>query len=132
VIGMSVAGDEMTVLSVTEHGFGKRSKVGDYRMQHRGGQGIINIKTSKRNGNVVGMLTVDDRDEIVLVSTDGIIIRTGVKGVRVVGRITQGVKIMTPTKNAKVSAVARAIAEEKETAVTGEPLTPEDDDSEPS
>ena len=118
VIGMSLAGEEMTVLSVTENGFGKRTKVGQYRMQHRGGQGIINIKTTDRNGNVIGMLTVDDRDEIVLVSTEGIVIRMAVKGIRVVGRNTQGVKVMTPTQGAKVSAVARAVAEAKEEAVT--------------
>ena len=118
VIGTSLAGEDMTVLSVTENGFGKRTKVGEYRMQHRGGQGIINIKTTARNGNVVGMLTVDDRDEIVLVSTEGIVIRTAVKDIRTVGRNTQGVKVMTPTEGAKVSAVARAVAEAKEDEVT--------------
>ena len=118
VIGVSLAGDDMTVLSVTENGFGKRTEVREYRLQHRGGQGIINIKTSARNGNVVGMLTVDDRDEIVVVSTDGIVIRTSVKGIRTIGRNTQGVKIMAPTPGAKVSAIARAIAEEKEQEVT--------------
>ncbi|MCX5772960.1 MAG: DNA gyrase subunit A, partial [Candidatus Hydrogenedentes bacterium] len=118
VIGVSLAGDDMTVLSVTENGFGKRTEVGEYRLQHRGGVGIINIKTSERNGNVVGMLTVDDRDEIVVVSTDGIVIRTSVKGIRTIGRNTQGVKIMMPTPGAKVSAIARAIAEEKEQEVT--------------
>jgi len=123
VIGMSLAGEEMTVLSVTENGFGKRTKVGEYRMQHRGGRGIINIKTTDRNGNVVGMLTVDDRDEIVVVSTDGIIIRTAVKDIRVVGRNTQGVKIMTPTEGAKVSAGARAVAEAREDEVTEAPST---------
>ncbi|MBI4559660.1 MAG: DNA gyrase subunit A [Candidatus Hydrogenedentes bacterium] len=121
VIGVSIARDDMTVLSVTERGYGKRTQVGEYRLQHRGGSGIINIKTSERNGNVVGMLTVDDRDEIVVVSTDGIVIRTAVKGIRAIGRNTQGVKIMTPTEGAKVSAVARAIAEEKEDEATGGP-----------
>ena len=120
VVGMSIAGEDMTVLSVTENGFGKRTKVGEYRLQHRGGSGIINIKTTERNGAVVGMLTVDDADEIVVVSTDGIVIRTSVKGLRVIGRNTQGVKVMSPTDGAHVSAVARAIAEEKEDAAIGE------------
>jgi len=118
VIGVSIAEDDMTVLSVTERGFGKRTKVGEYRLQHRGGQGIINIKTSDRNGNVVGMLTVDDEDEIVVVSTDGIVIRTPVKDIRTIGRNTQGVKIMSPTEGAQVSAVARALAESKEEHLT--------------
>jgi DNA gyrase subunit A len=118
VIGTSIATEDMTVLSVTERGFGKRTKVGEYRLQHRGGQGIINIKTSDRNGDVVGMLTVDDEDEIVVVSTDGIVIRTSVKDIRTIGRNTQGVKIMTPGEDAKVSAVARALASSKEERVT--------------
>lgn len=118
VIGVSIARDDMTVLSVTENGFGKRTEVGEYRLQHRGGQGIINIKTTERNGNVVGMLTVDDRDDIVVVSTDGIVIRTSVRDLRTIGRNTQGVRIMSPTPGAKVSAVARALAEEKEQEAT--------------
>ncbi len=118
VIGMSLAADDSTVLTVTEHGFGKRTQVGEYRLQHRGGQGIINIKTSERNGEVVGMLTVDDDDEIVLVSTDGIIMRCEVKGIRTIGRNTQGVKVMAPRPGAKVSAVAKAVAETKEQQIT--------------
>lgn len=120
VIGVSIADDDMTVLSVSENGYGKRTKVGEYRLQHRGGQGIINIKTTERNGNVIGMMTVDDGDEIVVVSTDGIIIRTAVKDIRAIGRNTQGVKIMTPTAGAKVSAVARSVAEEKQEQVADE------------
>jgi len=118
VVGVSLAHDDLTVLSVTENGYGKRTQVGEYRLQHRGGQGIINIKTTERNGNVVGMLTVDDNDELVLVATDGIVIRTSVKDIRTIGRNTQGVKVMTPQPGARVSAVARAVAEEKEEAMT--------------
>ena len=120
VIGVSLAGDDMTVLSVSENGYGKRTKVGEYRLQHRGGQGIINMKTTARNGNVVGMLTVDDQDEIVLVSTAGVVIRTAIKDIRAIGRNTQGVRVMAPSKggaNAKVSAVARAVAASKEDEV---------------
>ncbi|MDP7638517.1 MAG: DNA gyrase subunit A, partial [Candidatus Hydrogenedentes bacterium] len=125
VNGVSLAHDDMTVLTVSKNGFGKRTKVGEYRLQHRGGRGIINMKTTARNGNVVGMLTVDDRDEIVLVSTDGIVIRTPVKGIRTIGRNTQGVKVMKPNAGASVSAVARAVAESKEEQVTEEAATEE-------
>ena len=118
VVGVSVAHDDMTVLSVTENGYGKRTKVGEYRLQHRGGQGIINIKTTDRNGDVVSMLTVDDTDEVVLVATNGVVIRTAVKDIRVIGRNTQGVRVMNPQEGARVSAIARAIAEEKEEEVT--------------
>ncbi|MBI2432564.1 MAG: DNA gyrase subunit A [Candidatus Hydrogenedentes bacterium] len=136
VVGVSLARDEMTVLSVTENGFGKRTKVGEYRLQHRGGQGIINIKTTDRNGNVVGMLTVDDDDEIVVVATDGVVIRMAVRDMRAIGRNTQGVKVMTPSPGAKVSAVACALAEKKEDEATAAvPVSPsasedETDDSE--
>ena len=118
VIGVSLAHDDMTVLSVSENGFGKRTKVGEYRLQHRGGQGIINLKTTARNGNVVGMMTVGDRDEIVLVATNGIVIRSSVKDIRTIGRNTQGVKLMSPTGGAKVSAAARAVAEAEEEHLT--------------
>ena len=113
VIGVSTAGDDKTVLSVVENGYGKRTQVGEYRLQHRGGSGIINIKTTERNGNVVAMMTVDDSDDIVVVSTDGIVMRCSVKDIRTIGRNTQGVKVMTPGAGAKVSAVGRAIPEEK-------------------
>ena len=121
MIGVSLAKDDMTVLSVTENGFGKRTKVGEYRLQHRGGRGIINIKTSARNGNVIGMLTVDDLDEIVLVSTAGVVIRTAIRDIRTIGRNTQGVRIMKLEKGgrgARVSAVARALAESKADIMT--------------
>ena len=131
VIGTSIAEDESTVLTVTEHGYGKRTKVGEYRLQHRGGLGIINIKTSKRNGRVIGMLTVDDFDEIVTVSSDGIVMRCGVKDIRTIGRNTQGVKVMSPSPGALVSAVAKAIADSKEESITGDSADdgdlPEDD-----
>jgi DNA gyrase subunit A len=129
VVGVSLAQDELTVLSISENGFGKRTKVGEYRVQHRGGSGIINIKTTDRNGNVVGMLTVDDDDEIVLVATDGIVIRTAVRDLRTIGRNTQGVTVMKLQGAAKVSAVARAVAEQKQDAATegvDVPDTPED------
>lgn len=131
VIGTSIAKDDMTVLSVTENGYGKRTQVGEYRLQHRGGHGIINIKTSERNGDVVAMLTVTDSDEIVVVSTDGIVIRMAVKDIRTIGRNTQGVKIMTPNEGAKVSAVARAVVEsEPEEAGESEGPNEADEDSE--
>jgi DNA gyrase subunit A len=118
VVGMSVAGEDTTVFCVTENGYGKRTTVSEYRIQHRGGSGIINIKCTERNGNVVGMLTVEDDDEVVVVSTDGVVLRMSIKDLRKIGRNTQGVKIMMPSEGAKVSAVARAIPEAKEDQLT--------------
>ena len=118
VIGVAIGSDDMTVLSVSENGYGKRTAAGAYRLQHRGGSGIINMKTTARNGNVVGMVSVDDRDEIVTVSTDGIVMRTPVKGIRAISRNTQGVRLMRPNAGATVSALARAVPEEKEEEMT--------------
>jgi DNA gyrase subunit A len=118
VVGVSLAHEEQTVLCVVENGYGKRTKVGEYRLQHRGGQGIINIQTTKRNGNVVGMLTVDDDDDIVVVASNGVVIRTAVKGIRSIGRNTQGVTIMKPGKDAHITAIAKALADKKEEVVT--------------
>ncbi len=131
VIGTSIAHDNMTVLSVTENGYGKRTHAEEYRIQHRGGHGIINIKTTDRNGNVVGMLTVDDNDEIVVISTDGILIRIPVKDIRPIGRNTQGVRIMKPNEGARVSAIARAVGETNERETTGDAENGDSSDSEP-
>ena len=118
VIGVSIAHDDHTVLSVTENGFGKRTKISEYRLQARGGKGIINIKTTERNGKVVGMMTVTDEDEIVLASTDGVVIRTGVKDISTIGRNTQGVRLMKPGGGAKVSGAAWALADSTEEQIT--------------
>ncbi|MFH1306138.1 MAG: DNA gyrase subunit A, partial [Candidatus Micrarchaeota archaeon] len=86
--------DRPTVLSVCENGYGKRTSFEDYRLQGRGGTGMINIKTSERNGNVVGIASVSDEDEILLLSSSNKAIRMPVKDVSVLGRNTQGVRLM--------------------------------------
>lgn len=88
-----VKGDE-TVLVVCEHGFGKRSSVQNFRQTHRGGVGVRSIITSKRNGFVVGALAVNDKDSVVLMASSGHTLRLGMKDIRVMGRSTQGVKIV--------------------------------------
>src|SRR5690606_2906697 len=118
VIGVSIAHDDSTVLSVTENGFGKRTKIAEYRLQMRGGKGIINIKTTERNGKVVAMLTVNDDDEIVWARTDGIVIRTDAKQISTIGRNTQGVRLMKPGADAKVSGAAWALADTTEEQIT--------------
>jgi len=113
VIGMTVARDDATLLTISEKGFGKRTPVGEYRLQSRGGKGIINIKTSPRTGRAVGLKMVTDRDEIMIITESGIIVRTAVKGIRASGRSTQGVKIIAlKTPKDHVSAVALVVAEE--------------------
>jgi len=107
VIGMVVVKNQLTLLSVTEKGFGKRTPIGEYRRTHRGGKGILNMKITPRNGPVVAIQEVADRDQIMLISSDGIVIRTPVKDVRVLGRATQGVRLIALQEGAVVADVAR-------------------------
>jgi len=94
VVGMEIVKDGTTVLTVTENGFGKRTKTSAYRTQNRGGKGIITIKTSGRNGNMIGIKQLVDEDELVLISAKGKIIRLRASDISVMGRNTQGVKLI--------------------------------------
>jgi DNA gyrase subunit A len=107
VIGMETLKEAGTILTITEKGFGKRTEVGSYRAQNRGGMGLIDIKTSPRNGWVVGQKLVDEEDEVMIITSQGKLIRTGTKGIKVQGRNTQGVTIIDLGKGDKVVAVAR-------------------------
>jgi DNA gyrase subunit A len=95
------------VLSITENGFGKRTLVEKFNPQGRGGQGVIAIQTSERNGQVVGTLLVNDTDEIMLITDGGILVRTRVAEISVVGRNAQGVTIIRLDKGEKVVGVDR-------------------------
>jgi DNA gyrase subunit A len=106
VISLIIA-TEGTVLNVTENGFGKRTKLEEFTCHKRGGQGLIAIQTTARNGAVVGAVLVNDHDEIMLITDGGTLVRTKVDGISVVGRNTQGVTIIKPDKNEKVIGVDR-------------------------
>ena len=106
VISLIIA-TEGTVLNITENGFGKRTKLEEFTCHKRGGQGLIAIQTSARNGAVVGAVLVNDHDEIMLITDGGTLVRTRVDGISVVGRNTQGVTIIKPDKNEKVIGVDR-------------------------
>ncbi|MCQ6963092.1 DNA gyrase subunit A [Methanolobus chelungpuianus] len=111
VVSLDVVDESASLLTVTENGFGKRTEFGEYRTLHRGGQGVITIVTSLRNGPVINVKSVKDTDEIMLTSSEGIIIRIPVKDIRVQGRNTQGVKIMDVRQKDKVVGVARIRAD---------------------
>jgi len=111
VVGASIADDSHTLVTITEKGYGKRTEISDYRLISRGGVGVINIKITDKNGCVVGIQSVTDDDELMLISQSGILIRTPVKGISVIGRNTQGVRIMRLDENDKVISVARIIPE---------------------
>ncbi|MDP1666857.1 MAG: DNA gyrase subunit A [Methylobacter sp.] len=98
---------EGTVLNITENGYGKRTKLEEFTCHKRGGQGLIAIQTSARNGAVVGAVLVNDNDEIMLITDGGTLVRTPVDGISVVGRNTQGVTIIKLGKNEKVIGVDR-------------------------
>jgi len=107
LIGMVVVKREGTLLTVTENGYGKRSAIADYRVTNRGGKGVINIKTSKRNGPVVAVKEVVDDDELLLITQKGIINRISMRQVRSIGRNTQGVRMMGLDMKDKLIDVAR-------------------------
>ena len=107
VIGMEVVSDEMTLLSVTENGYGKRTPISEYRLISRGGSGVINIQCSERNGNVVSICSLTDTDDIILISKNGIVIRVPATDISVIGRNTQGVRIMKLEESDKVVAAVK-------------------------
>jgi DNA gyrase subunit A len=94
VVPMEVVGETGTILSVTANGYGKRTAIDEYRLQSRGGVGIINIQTSERNGQVVGTAWVHDGDEIMVISQQGKVIRMATSDIRTIGRATQGVTLL--------------------------------------
>jgi len=112
VIGAVVAEDNKTLLTVTEKGYGKRTPISDYRLISRGGVGVINIKITEKNGKAVAIKSVADDDEIILISQQGIVIRTAAKGISIVGRATQGVRVMKLEANDKLVAAAKIAKEE--------------------
>ena len=92
VVGLLVIKRNDNILVVTENGFGKRSDINDYRITHRGGRGVITVKTTDKVGKMIAMMEVVDGDEFVIISSRGMVIRQSVKEIRVMGRNTQGVK----------------------------------------
>ncbi len=107
VVGMEALSHGTTLLTVTENGYGKRSDIKDYRAQTRGGMGVFSIRTSKRNGKMVSLVLVDDNDELMLVTDKGKLIRTDMKGISVISRNTQGVKLINLSDEEKLIGVAR-------------------------
>jgi DNA gyrase subunit A len=112
VVGMVVIKREASLLVVTEKGLGKCSHIDDYRVQKRGGKGIITVNRTDKTGDVVTLMEVLPEDEIMLITKHGVIIRSSVSQVRVTGRIAQGVKLVNLDEGDLVTAVARVIPEE--------------------
>lgn len=111
---VAMAKSEEMILTITENGYGKRTSSYEYRVTNRGGSGITNIVTSKRNGNVIASFPIENNKEIIMISDKGTVIRTRVKDIRISGRNTQGVTLMKANEDEKVVSVAKVEAEENE------------------
>lgn len=128
VVGMEIVRDDSTILTVTENGYGKRSTLEDYRSQGRGGKGIITIKIMEKNGRVIGMAQVSAEDEIILITSNGKVIRIRAKDISVQGRNTQGVRLFDIEEGDNVVSFAKVAEreEEKETALEKNAQEPSD------
>ncbi len=112
LVAMVVVKRETSLLTVTENGYGKRTPIAEYRITNRGGKGVINIKTTQRNGKVIAVKEVVDQDGLMIITEKGIIIRQGADNISVIGRATQGVRLINLGDGDKVKDVARIIYED--------------------
>ena len=113
VIDMVVPKKDSTILTVTELGFAKRTTIEEYRLTSRGGKGVINIKVTEKNGQAVNLKTVNDNDELMVITQNGIFLRCAIKDIRETGRSAQGVRLIKLQDKDRVSCVAPVIAEEE-------------------
>ncbi len=114
VVGVEVLATNYSILAVTENGYGKRSSVDEYRLQKRGGKGVIAIKASQRNGKIIGAMQVVEDDEVMLIASSGKIIRINMQNVRVIGRNTQGVRLINLEPGEKVVAMDMVATDEED------------------
>ena len=117
--------NDTTLLAVTDNGYGKRSKVDDYRMTRRGARGVITIKAHEKIGHLVGLLDVNDEDDLIIITTNGIVIRQHVSDIRVLGRNTSGVRLIRLDAGDRISGTARVPKSDDDSAT--EPLGDGDD-----
>ena len=137
VVGMEILSPGATIFTVTEFGYGKRTPLDDYRLQRRGGQGVITIRTTARNGKVVRVVQVMDEDEAMLITDGGKVLRCKVSGISTMGRATQGVRVMNLDNGEKLVSVARLaesdeVDDKLETATAPEDGASKGNGSEPS
>jgi DNA gyrase subunit A len=125
VKGMEIVRDDSTILTVTENGYGKRSTLEDYRSQGRGGKGIITIKITEKNGRVIGMAQVSEEDELILITSNGKVLRIRAKDISVQGRNTQGVRLFDIDEGDKVVSFAKLVEREDEKDAEPEKRAPE-------
>jgi DNA gyrase subunit A len=112
VVGMVIVEEKAALFTVCENGYGKRTGMENYRAQSRGGVGLKNIKTSTRNGKVVSLKAVQSKDDLMMITAHGMIIRTGLDEIRSIGRNTQGVRLIKLKAGDKLVAAEKIVAEE--------------------
>jgi DNA gyrase subunit A len=110
---MLIVNKEANLLSVCAKGYGKRTDFDEYRLQRRGGSGVRNIKTSDRNGKLIGMKEVQNKDDLMMISAKGMVVRISVKNIRSIGRNTQGVRLINLQSGDKLVSVAKISKEEE-------------------
>jgi DNA gyrase subunit A len=114
VVGLLVIKRQgISVLVVTGKGYGKRSDINDYRITHRGGKGVITVKTNEKIGKMIAMMEVNDVDELVIISTKGMVIRQSVKDIRVMGRATQGVRVIRLKDGDSIADIAKVVTDDE-------------------
>lgn len=114
VIGGISVKHATTLLVATDKGYGKRSDLSDYRITRRGGKGIITVKTGEKNGKMISLMQVNDKDELVIMTVKGMVIRQGVSSIRVMGRNTSGVRLIRLNEGDQIADIARVVSEEEE------------------
>jgi len=125
VVGMVVVRREGTVLAVSERGYGKRTAIANYRVQNRGGQGVITLKSTPKVGPMVALLEVVDNDDLMIITEKGVLIRLPVKQVRVIGRNTQGVRLIRLDQGDSIAAVTRVREENNREDSSPEEVEPD-------
>ena len=131
VVSMVAVRRDSSLMSITENGYGKRTNIENYRLTRRAGKGVINIKTSRRNGSVVTVREVDDDVEVIIITMKGVVIRLPVRDLRTIGRNTQGVRLINVAEGDKVVDVSTvAVSEEEEETAQGEEGVAPSSDSE--
>ncbi len=128
VVSLDLVEPGATLLAVSENGYGKRTEMDEYRLTRRGGKGIITMKTTDKTGRVMGVRMVTDDDQIMLVTSGGKVIRLRVNEIRVIGRNTQGVRLIDLEEGERVASVARLAEREEDGEAKDEPVPPADPD----
>ncbi len=114
VIGANVCKEEGMLLSVTENGYGKKTDINEFKCQMRAGRGVTGYKITDKTGLIAGCRIVNDEEDIMMITSDGVIIRTGVNEISMFGRVTQGVRVMKLQDDVSVVSIAKADREEDE------------------